>query len=118
MNTPELEKNWKAMGDEAISGMLEWRQQHPHATFREIEREVDERLAAMRARMLSDTAMVSKSTEWERAGNVPFCPECGTKIEKKGKRERHLKTRGGQEIELNREYGVCPKCGKGIFPPG
>jgi len=33
MSTPEMEKNWKAMGDEAISGMLEWRQQHPHATF-------------------------------------------------------------------------------------
>lgn len=101
MKTPELEKNWKVMGDEAISGMLEWRQQHPHATFREIETEVDERLAAMRARMLSDTAMASKAAEWETVENEPVCSECGTKLEKKGKRKRHLKTRGGQEIELN-----------------
>ncbi len=118
MNRAELEKNWKMMGDEAISGMLEWRQQHPQATFREIETEVDERLAVMRARMLSDTAMMSKATEWETSGNVPVCPECGTKLEKKGKRKRHMQTRGGQGIELDREYGRCPKCGEGIFPPG
>jgi hypothetical protein len=32
------------MSEEVISGITEWRQQHPKATFREIEEEVDKRL--------------------------------------------------------------------------
>jgi len=24
----------------------------------------------------------------------------------------------GREIELERTYGTCPKCGSGVFPPG
>jgi hypothetical protein len=38
------------------------------------------------------------------------------KLESKGKKKRKLKTRGWQEVELVREYGVCPQCGRGIFP--
>ncbi len=30
-----------------VTGMREWRQQHPHATLREIEQAMDERLAKL-----------------------------------------------------------------------
>ena len=63
MDKENLRKNWNGLGEDAVSGMLEWRQQHPKATFREIEQEVDERLAVMRARMLSDAAVASSSAE-------------------------------------------------------
>jgi hypothetical protein len=118
MDKEELRKNWNGLGEDAVSGMLEWRQQHPKATFREIEKEVDERLAVMRARMLSDAAVASSSAEWIIDGKVPVCPNCGMELEKKGKKKRKMQTRGGQEVELEREYGVCPRCGQGIFPPG
>ena len=118
MKTEEMRQNWKGQGDEVISGMLEWRMQHPKATFREIEKEVDERLAVMRARMLSDAAMASSSAEWNKEEKVPVCPNCGVEMEKKGKKKRKMQTRGGREVELEREYGICPKCGQGIFPPG
>jgi YgiT-type zinc finger domain-containing protein len=118
MNKEEMRKSWHGLGEEAISGMLEWRQQHPKATFREIEKEVDERLGVMRARMLSDAAMASSSREWGVDGKAPGCAQCGKELEKKGKKKRQMQTRGGQEIELEREYGVCPSCGQGIFPPG
>jgi YgiT-type zinc finger domain-containing protein len=118
MDREEMERNWKGLGEEAISGMLEWRQQHPRATFREIETEVDERLAVMRARMLSDAAIASNKADWDQSGEKPVCPKCGKELTKKGKRKRHLQTRGGKEIVLEREYGVCPECGQGIFPPG
>lgn len=119
MNKAELEKNWTIMGEEAISGMLEWRIQHPKATFREIEREVDNRLAKMRAGMLQDAALASEQTEWgKKAEKKPVCGRCGGELEKKGKKKRKMQTMGGQEVELEREYGVCPKCGEGIFPPG
>jgi YgiT-type zinc finger domain-containing protein len=113
MNRTEMEKRWNGMSAEIISGMAEWRQRHPKATFREIEEEVDKRLGVLRARMLSDAAISNAETD-----GVGVCPNCGTKLEKKGKKKRKLLTRGGQEVELEREYGVCPKCGQGIFPPG
>ena len=108
MNGEEMRKGWRGLSDEILSGMTEWRQQHPTATFREIEAEVDKRLSVLRARMLSDAAI----------GRVARCPACGARLEQNGKKKRKLQTRGGQEVELEREYGVCPKCGQGIFPPG
>jgi hypothetical protein len=44
MNKEVMGQNWNGLGDEVISGMLEWRMQHPKAPFREIEKEVGERL--------------------------------------------------------------------------
>jgi len=63
MDKENLRKNWNGLGEDAVSGMLEWREQYSKATFREIEKEVDERLAVMRARMLSDAAVASSSAE-------------------------------------------------------
>ena len=118
MNGEEMRKGWNGLSEEIISGMAEWREQHPKATFREIESEVDKRLAVLRARMLTDAAIRSAQTEWEGAKGEVVCPNCGARLEQKGKKKRKLQTRGGQEVELEREYGVCPQCGQGIFPPG
>ena len=118
MNAEEMRKRWSGLSDEIISGMAEWRQQHPTATFREIETEVDNRLSVLRARMLSDAAMGSALAEWAGGSREAICPACGAELEQKGKKKRKLQTCGGQEVELEREYGVCPKCGQGIFPPG
>jgi len=54
------------MSEEIIVGMTEWRQQNPKAPFREIEAELDRRLADLRVRMLADLALASASAEWER----------------------------------------------------
>lgn len=118
MNSEQMRKSWNGMSEEIISGIAEWRQQHPQATFRELEEEVDRRLAVMRAKMLADAALSSAQREWEQGSQAVRCPECGATLERKGKKKRKLQTRGGQEVELEREYGVCPACGQGIFPPG
>ena len=118
MKSDELLKSWNGMSEEIISGIAEWRQQHPKATFREIEEEVDKRLSVLRAKMLADAAIRSAQAEWQAGVGEVVCPKCGEKMEGKGKKKRSLQTRGGQEVELEREYGVCPKCGQGIFPPG
>jgi RNA polymerase-binding transcription factor DksA len=39
-------------------------------------------------------------------------------LQVKGKKKRELQTRGGVSVKLEREYGICPQCGQGIFPPG
>ena len=118
MKKEELHQSWSGLSEDILTGMLEWRLQHPRATFREIEAEVDQRLAVLRAKMIADAAMACVQTEWETGSPAGVCPECGQPLEKKGKKKRQLQTRGGQEIELKRDYGMCPACGQGIFPPG
>lgn len=116
MKKEKLEEKWQGLSQDMIVGMSEWREKHPRATLREIEEEIDKRMSEMRARMIADTAMNSVSADWE-AGETVVCPHCGGEMLKKGKKKRKLQTRGGREVELEREYGICLDCGHGIFPP-
>ena len=118
-----FEREWAVLSEEVLSGMADWRAQHPRATFSEIERELDARLARMRVRMLERVAQQSTATTWgqpvsDQGDAAPRCPQCGAGLEPHGRRRRRLRTTGGQEVQLQREYGVCPQCGQGLFPPG
>ena len=117
MKRGDLKQGWSGMSEEMLDEVAQWREEHPRATMREIEDEIDKRLSALRAKMVSDTANASERAKWETAQGVQ-CPDCGAKLIKKGKKKRVLLTRDGREIELDREYAVCPACGQGIFPPG
>jgi len=117
----DFDKGWQGQSQEMLLGMKEWRLQHPHATLKEIEVALDEHWARLRARMLEDAALASAAAAWEGEASEeqPCCRECGAKLKARGVRAaRHLQTHGGQEITLQREYGVCPKCGAEFFPPG
>jgi len=105
--------------EDITSGMHEWRLQHPKATLREIELELDTRLAHARARMLEDLALQSTAASWQDAAHLhtPTCPQCGTPLDERGAHSRTLLTHGGQELTLERSYGVCPSCNSGLFPP-
>ena len=76
--------------EEVMSGMAEWQVQYPRATVREIEQEVDVRLAGMRARLVQDVALrraqrdVGALPQAER----PACPQGGTGLETRGKKTR------------------------------
>jgi DNA-directed RNA polymerase subunit RPC12/RpoP len=117
MKRGELRQGWSGMSEEILGGVEQWREEHPRATMREIEEEIDKRLSELRAKMISDTANASERAKWETAQGVQ-CPDCGAKLVKKGKKKRILLTGDGREIQLDREYAVCPACGQGIFPPG
>jgi len=108
---------WQKLVDEIVSGLAEWRQQHPRATFSEIERETMKRMGELQARMMQEMALESKSRDWE-VGDEPKCSECGAKLRKRSEQERRLQTQGGSEVVLKRAYAICPKCGMEIFPPG
>lgn len=114
MKGQELKGKWQELSDQVLEDVARWRAEHPHATMREIETEIDDRLFELRAKMLADTA--------EGSGEVPRedrkCPDCGARMVKKGKKKRTLLMREGQEVELEREYLVCLECGRGLFPPG
>jgi hypothetical protein len=117
----DVEKRWRELVEEAIGGMKGWRQEHPKATFKEIETALDERLAKVRAQMLEDVAMFSGMTDITalKADQRPRCPEpkCSTPLESRGQEPRSLLTNHNQAISLSRSYAECPACGRGLFPP-
>jgi predicted RNA-binding Zn-ribbon protein involved in translation (DUF1610 family) len=110
---------WNQLAHEVMSGMKEWRLQHPKATLREIEAALDERLGKMRARMLEDAALASAATDLGQAAEAerPKCPACGAVLAARGQATRELTTHFDQTIHLKRSYAVCPQCGQGLFPP-
>ena len=110
---------WHQLTDQLTTEMRDWRLQHPKATLREIETELDARLARARAGMLEDLAMASSAASWTEAAHLqtPTCPQCGSLLDERGTQSRSLLTDGGQHLTLERSYGVCPACQSGLFPP-
>ena len=107
-----------ALSDEILTGMHEWRLQHPAATLTEIEHALDQRWYRLRARMLEDLALEREAANWQsKAADRPTCPDCGRTLIRRGRQPRQLKTHGGHELALTRSYGYCPSCKKGHFPP-
>ena len=119
MWSKEMESRWQQLTDEVMTGMKEWRLQHPKATLREIEEALDERLSRVRARMLEDVALASAAANVSTAETDarPQCPKCGHVLESRGQDKRELTTNYNQTITLRRSYAVCPVCGTGLFPP-
>ena len=48
--------------------------------------------------------------------NEVNCKACGTRMYRRGKRKKRIETLRG-EIEIERQYLVCPHCGESSFPP-
>lgn len=113
------EQLWHQLTQEVMSGMRDWRAQHPKATLRDMETELDARLNRMRARMLEDMALASAAADWTDApaAEQPTCPNCGQPLQVRGSDTRTLLTQGGQQLRLKRQYGTCPACSAGLFPP-
>ena len=107
----QLKAKWQALSETVLEELGEWRKAHPKASLREIEKVLDERLAGLRSQVLTDLALEGAETEFN-------CPKCGGKLKGQGQQTRSLQSQGGQEVKLSREYGVCPKCEAGFFPPG
>ena len=108
------EGKWETLYQQATADLSAWRRAHPYATFNEIEAEMDKRMNGIRAQMLADLAGEAMLEEEEDM----TCPKCGTRMHRRGKKKRRLQAQGGEEIELDRHYAVCPNCGEGLFPPG
>jgi hypothetical protein len=120
MERHNFEQRWHQLSAEIMTGISDWRFQHPTATLRELETELDARLTRMRARMLEDLALASATSDWsdQSATAPPACPQCGSPLQAGGLHSRTLQTQGGQTLTFERRYGVCPVCETGLFPPG
>ncbi len=119
MEKNEQEKS-REIFDEVITGMKEWRASHPKATMREIELEARKRVSRLEARLIEESALESQAKEWagKEAEERPKCANCGEPLVARGKQKRRMQATMGREIEKDRTYGTCSKCGTGFFPPG
>jgi transposase-like protein len=86
----------------------------PQATLTEIEEAVEAELAQLRKQLVEE--MVQEKATGPRA--EPDCPQCGQKMVKNGRRQRKLKSKEGQTIQLDRQQWRCLTCGTTLFPPG
>lgn len=120
MDRDQFDQGWWPLAQEVLTGMKEWRLQHPTATLTEIEAALDERLGRLRAQMLEDAALASAAATWSGTGEdpPPRCPACGAPLQARGEHARALQTQAGQAITLTRCYATCSACGAGLFPPG
>lgn len=113
MLTPREEERWDRAAAETRAAIQQWRAAHPQATLKEIEVEVDRRLAGVRARLVEAAAQAGPV-----GATAPPCPECGEPMWWDGERTRRLTTSQEAEIALSRRSARCPRCGTGLFPPG
>jgi hypothetical protein len=76
----EMDKEWRGLSEEILSGMKEWSIAHPTATFREIEQAASERVSRLQARMVQDAALSSTMGNWQEQPKEqrPRCSHCGT----------------------------------------
>jgi hypothetical protein len=120
MGTRDQERQWRELAEDVLSGMKEWRLQHPKATLREIEAALDERWSRVRARMLQDLALASSMTDLgaTAAGARPRCATCAVSLEARGQQTRQLTTYHDRTLTLTRSQAACPRCGDRLFPPG
>ncbi len=97
---------------EAQARLQHWRRDHPRATLREIEAEVDRHLAQVRTHLLTQVAHQGPATV------RPDCPTCGAAMQRVGRRERTVHTVHDETLTLRGDGYRCPACGAGLFPPG
>lgn len=99
--------------------LQQWRQEHPRATFDEIEDAVQQEVARWQAQLVAELAAEGAGDRIpvETEGR-PVCAACGARMHRCGTRTREVLSRLGQPLRLERAYYVCPTCGAGVFPPG
>ena len=100
--------------DELTEKMRQWRQANPKATLTEIEEAVETELAQLRKQLVEEMVQEKAAGSQEE----PDCPQCGRKMVKNGRRQRKLKSKEGQTIQLDRQHWRCLSCGATLFPPG
>jgi hypothetical protein len=110
----EAREEYMRRAEELWDEFNAWYQDHPEATFDEMEAELGKQRRAILGNFLE---LSLRQGDLGAMPEAPSCSQCGKPMEFKGypKKEVH-----GLEadVKIPRAYYVCPTCGVGIFPPG
>jgi hypothetical protein len=100
---------------EAFEGLETWYDEHPEATFGEIEQEARRRRRELMGKALE--VLVNGRDNGVRVEGVQ-CEQCSAEMDFKGYLPWTVRGLEG-DTKLERAYYVCPECkGETIFPPG
>ena len=108
----ELEKHLRAKAEEAIRKLIEDLPDKSELTMTDMENHI----GVMGHQMMQDTLQAVSESEQVEPSEV-ICQECNVVMHKRGKRKKRVVSKRG-EIDLERDYYVCPQCDRGSFPPG
>ncbi len=91
-----------------------WYQDHPEATFDEMEAELGKQRRAILGSFLE---LSLRQGDLGATPEAPLCEECRQPMVFKGYPSKEIH---GLEADakIPRAYYVCPTCGVGLFPPG
>jgi hypothetical protein len=113
---------WGGLAEAVERELIGWRQLHPTATLSEIEAGVQDALRQLQARYVTDLIQASAAANLRTtpAEARPRCRRCGGSLRPLGGvQERAILTPGQPEpLRLERSYGECTACGRGLVPPG
>ena len=100
---------------EAFEGLEEWYDEHPEATFGQIEQEARRRRRELMGKALE--VLVNGRDNGVQVEGVA-CEQCGAEMDCKGYLPWTVRGLEG-DTGLERAYYVCPECkGETVFPPG
>ena len=109
----KLEQELLGQAQKAIKKMLDELPEARDITLSDME----EATGVMGRRIMNQSLQkLAQEKQPEQAAAV-HCKACAAKLYRRGKRKKRVETLRG-EIEIERQYLVCPNCGAGYFPPG
>ena len=114
----EYEPRCPELAQEVLLERRRWREDHPRATWQQIEEEVEKRIARWRAGLGEGLARSSAAVAvGKRAGDEPARgPTWGGMLQARGKPLRQRTPTGEQTGQLSRRYGSGPICQGGFVP--
>lgn len=100
--------------EELWDGFNAWYEDHPGATFDEMEEELGQQRRAVLGELLE---LSLRRKDVGATPEAPCCEKCGRPMIFKGYARKRVH---GLEVdaEIPRAYYVCPKCKVGVSPPG
>lgn len=103
-----------AMSLKLFEEMEAWYEEHPEATFSELELRLREGRRELMGKLLG---ILLEGQEQRVVQEAPSCPECGCEMEFHEYRKRTIRGLEG-ETHFKRGYYRCPSgCDRGVFPP-
>jgi hypothetical protein len=98
----------------AFEHLEDWYDQHPEASFGELEAEARQQRRALMGRAL---ALLINGREASQRAEPPLCPHCAQPMKLERYRRRTIYGLEG-DTRLSRAYYRCPRCkGQTLFPP-
>jgi Zn finger protein HypA/HybF involved in hydrogenase expression len=111
-NREELEQQLRQQAEEAIQRMLDDLPESHKVTMSDMEKAT----GVMGEVIMQHTLQCLVETQQTAPLDEVRCEKCHVRMSRRGKRKRQFVTVRG-EVEVERQYYVCPKCGAGYFPP-